>query len=90
VFVQIGDLESAREAVVQGADVIVCQGVDAGGHQWKNGAGVVVLVPEVKELIKEMGRGNEVAVVAAGGIVDGRGVVAGLSLGKYEARLCAL
>jgi len=83
VWVQAGDLQSAREAVGQGADVIVAQGVDGGGHQWAQGAGVVVVVPEVRDLVVEMGKGGEVAVVAAGGIVDGRGVVAGLSLGMF-------
>lgn len=82
VFVQVGDVGSAREAVDHGADVIVVQGVDAGGHQWAQGAGVVALVPEVRDLVVEMGKGEEVAVVATGGMVDGRGVAAGLSLGE--------
>jgi NAD(P)H-dependent flavin oxidoreductase YrpB (nitropropane dioxygenase family) len=41
----------------------------------------MVVVPEVRNLVDQMGKGNEVAAVAAGGIVDGRGVVTGLSLG---------
>ncbi len=83
VFVQVGDLASTREAIEQGADVIVAQGGDAGGHQWAKGASVMVLVPEVRDLVEEMGKGEKVAVVAAGGIVDGRGVVAALSLGTF-------
>jgi nitronate monooxygenase len=83
VFVQVGDLDSAREAIEQGADVIVSQGVDAGGHQWAHGASVVVMVPEVRDLVEQMGKTEKVAVVAAGGIVDGRGVVASLGLGKF-------
>ena len=80
IFVQVGTVEAAREAMGQGADVVVAQGTDAGGHQSKLGAGVVVLVPEVRDLVEKEGNG-EVAVVAAGGLVDGRGVVAGLGLG---------
>ena len=80
IFVQVGAVDAAREAVRQGADVVVAQGTDAGGHQIKVGAGVVVLVPEVRDLVEKEGKG-EVAVVAAGGLVDGRGVVAALGLG---------
>ena len=81
VFVQIGDLKHAREAIEQGADVIVAQGADAGGHQWAHGASVVSLVPEVRDLVRAAGKDGEVAVVAAGGIVDGRGLAAALALG---------
>ena len=83
VWVQVGDLTSAKEAIEQGADIIVVQGIDAGGHQWAQGAGIVALVPEVRNMVDQMGKGHEVAVLAAGGIVDGRGVVAGLSLGEF-------
>lgn len=82
VFVQVGTVEAARQAVVDGADVVVAQGVDAGGHQYAKGSGVVSLVPEVKSMVEEEFAGKEVAVVAAGGIVDGRGVAAALALGK--------
>jgi nitronate monooxygenase len=81
IFVQIGTLASAKEAIEQGADVIVAQGGDAGGHQWTQGVSVMVLVPEVRDLVNQMGKRDEVAVLAAGGIVDGRGAVAALSLG---------
>ena len=80
IFVQVGTVDAAREAVRQGADVVVAQGTDAGGHQIKVGAGVVALVPEVRDMVDKEGNG-EVAVVAAGGLVDGRGVVAALGLG---------
>ena len=80
IFVQVGTLDAATEAMRQGADVVVAQGADAGGHQFKVGAGVAVLVPEVRDLVEKEGK-VEVAVVAAGGLVDGRGVVAGLGLG---------
>lgn len=82
VFVQVGNVAAAREALRDGADVLVCQGVDAGGHQFRRGTGVVSFVPEVRDLVENEAAGREVAVVAAGGIADGRGVAAALALGK--------
>ncbi|RSL62559.1 hypothetical protein CEP53_004734 [Fusarium sp. AF-6] len=46
VFVQVGNVAAAREAVLDGADVLVTQGVDADGHQFRQGAGIVSFVPE--------------------------------------------
>ncbi|KAB5571818.1 FMN-dependent 2-nitropropane dioxygenase [Coniochaeta sp. 2T2.1] len=85
VFVQVGTVGAARRAVRDGADVVVAQGVDAGGHQFAKGAGVVSLVPEVRSMLDEEFAGKEVALVAAGGIVDGRGVAAALALGAEGA-----
>lgn len=82
VMIQVGTVEAARKAVKDGADVVVAQGVDAGGHQYARGAGVVSLVPEVKSMVDKEFPGKEVVVVAAGGIVDGRGIAAALALGK--------
>ncbi|TIC91665.1 Nitronate monooxygenase [Colletotrichum higginsianum] len=81
VFVQVGTVAAAREAAEDGADVIVAQGVDAGGHQFARGCGVVALVPEVRAMLTAEFPGREVAVVAAGGIVEGSGVAAALALG---------
>lgn len=73
----------AQEAEQQGADVIVAQGSDAGGHRGtfsvdekKDGAniGTFSLVPQIVDHV-------QVPVVAAGGVVDGRGLVAALALG---------
>jgi nitronate monooxygenase len=82
VFVQVGTVSAARQAVKDGAEVIVAQGVDAGGHQFAKGAGVVSLVPEVRSMLDEEFSGKEIGLVAAGGIVDGRGVAAALALGE--------
>ena len=68
----------ARQAIDAGADVVVAQGGEAGGH----GTGTrstFTLVPEVADLIAE--RAPETLVLAAGGIADGRGLAAALSLG---------
>lgn len=81
VFVQVGNVEVAREAARQGADIIVAQGIDAGGHQWAQGAGVISLVPEVRDMLDAEFKGQDIALIAAGGIVDGRGVAAALALG---------
>ena len=71
-----------------GCDVVVVQGTDAGGHQWAQGASLITLVPEVRDMLKQDFNGSNVAVIAAGGIVDGRGVAAQLALGMglQEAR----
>ncbi|KAG6016914.1 hypothetical protein E4U54_000155, partial [Claviceps lovelessii] len=80
IFVQVGNVAAAREAVLDGADVLVCQGIDAGGHQFRKGMGVVSFVPEVRSLLEEEFAGREVAVLAAGGIADERGVAAAMML----------
>lgn len=80
--VQVGTVAAAREAVSASADVIVAQGGDAGGHQFAKVAGTIALVPEVRDAIDADGRREDVALLAAGGIVDGRGVAAALALGK--------
>lgn len=81
VFVQVGNVAAAREAVVDGADVVVCQGIDAGGHQFRRGMGVVSFVPEARRMLDEEFPDRDVALVAAGGIVNGKGVAAALALG---------
>ena len=81
IFVQVGTVEAAKEAAIHGADVIVAQGIDAGGHQWAQGASIVTLVPEVRELLDRDFKGQDIALMAAGGIMDGRGFAAAVALG---------
>jgi enoyl-[acyl-carrier protein] reductase II len=70
---QVGDLRTAELALEAGADVLVAQGWEAGGHAgW---VATMVLVPQVVDLA------GDVPVLAAGGIADGRGVAAALALG---------
>ncbi|KFH41544.1 Nitronate monooxygenase-like protein [Hapsidospora chrysogenum ATCC 11550] len=81
VFVQVGNVTAAREAVRDGADVLVCQGVDAGGHQFRRGQGVVSLVPGVRQMLKDEFPEKEIVLLGAGGIADGHGVAAVMTLG---------
>jgi len=69
-----GKVEHARRAVEAGCDVVVAQGTEAGGHTGQIAA--MPLVPQVVDAV-----GSAVPVVAAGGIFDGRGLVAALALG---------
>jgi nitronate monooxygenase len=78
VFVTVGTAEEGRAAVAAGADVIVAQGWEAGGHVWGT-VSTLALVPRVVDAVKP------VPVVAAGGIADGRGLAAVLALGAAGA-----
>ncbi|KAI0859123.1 FMN-dependent 2-nitropropane dioxygenase [Xylaria cubensis] len=85
VIVQVGTVAAARQAAELGADVIVAQGIDAGGHQFVKSAGIVSLVPEVRDMVREEFPDREIVVWAAGGIADGRGAAAALALGAEAA-----
>jgi nitronate monooxygenase len=81
LILQVTDLEEAREAVDLGADVIVAQGTESGGHGARRGRSTLPFVPLVADLAAP------VPVLAAGGIADGRGVAAALALGAAGALL---
>jgi nitronate monooxygenase len=76
----VGSAEEARRAVACGADMIVAQGWEAGGHVW-GGVATLPLVPAVVDAVAP------VPVIAAGGIGDARGVAAVLALGAQAAWL---
>ncbi len=81
VWIQISTVVDALEVANScNPDVIVVQGTDAGGHGLERGAGVVSLLPEVMDALKAQGHGS-IPLLAAGGIVEGRGVAASLVLG---------
>jgi len=73
VLYQVGSVAEAREAEGAGADVIIVQGVEAGGHV-RGHRGLSVLLPEVADAVR-------LPVAASGGIVDGRGLAGALALG---------
>lgn len=64
----------AVKAQQLGADLIICEGIEAGGHDSPLDLGLFALVPQVVQAV-------DLPVVAAGGIVNGNGVVAALALG---------
>lgn len=70
---QVQSVEQARRAAEAGADVIVAQGGEAGGHGASRGT--LPLVAEIVDVVAA------IPVAAAGGIADGRGLAAALMLG---------
>jgi len=81
LIVQVTDLDEARVAIDAGADVIVAQGTEAGGHSGRTGRSTMAFVPVVVDLAAPT------PVLAAGGIADGRGVAAALALGAAGAMI---
>lgn len=74
---QVQSMVHAREAVDSGADVIVAQGSEAGGHSGSRST--FTLVSEVADFLAHVA--PDTLLVAAGGIADGRGLAAALMLG---------
>jgi nitronate monooxygenase len=74
VIWQCGSADEARWAKEAGADAVIAQGVEAGGHV-RGTVTTFALIPEVRDAIGDM------PFVAAGGIADGRGLAAALALG---------
>ena len=70
----VASAAEARRAVAAGVDVVVAQGWEAGGHV-RGDVATLALVPAVVDAVAPT------PVVAAGGIADGRGLVAALALG---------
>ncbi len=74
---QVQTLHHAKQAIDCGAEIIVAQGAEAGGHG-RNRA-TMTLVPEVADHIAS--HAPDIVLCAAGGIADGRGLAASLMLG---------
>ncbi len=62
VFVQVGDVEAGREAVAAGADALIAQGTEAGGHVWSSSP--------LAALVAALSQATGLPVIAAGGIAD--------------------
>jgi len=78
---QVGSVDDATRAVDGGAEVVIAQGYEAGGHNYQGVAGqpglpTFVLLPTVVDAV-----GRQAMVLGSGGISDGRGVAAALALG---------
>jgi nitronate monooxygenase len=87
-FANVSTVGEARQAESAGADVVVAQGAEAGGHRGCFNAsmaerqliGLCSLVPAVVDAVR-------IPVVATGGIADGRGVAAALALGASAVQI---
>jgi nitronate monooxygenase len=77
--IQVTTLDDARQALDLGADVVVAQGSEAGGHG--EGRGTLPFVPAVVDIA------GATPVLAAGGIANGRGLAAALVLGAAGAMI---
>ncbi|MGA1298171.1 MAG: NAD(P)H-dependent flavin oxidoreductase [Ilumatobacteraceae bacterium] len=69
-----GKVRHAEAAVASGCDFVVAQGTEGGGHTGT--VATMALVPQVVDAV-----GDQVPVVAAGGLFDGRGLAASIALG---------
>lgn len=78
VMVTVGSVEEAMRAADHGADMIVAQGWEAGGHV-RGEIATLPLTPAVVDAVSPL------PVIAAGGITDGRGLAAALCLGAQAA-----
>src|SRR5262245_43333114 len=80
VLYQVGRLGDAIVAAAAGADVIICQGVEAGGHV-QGEVSSLVLLPQVVRAV-------EVPVLASGGFATGGGLLAAFALGAQGLLCC--
>ncbi|HEU4965281.1 MAG TPA: nitronate monooxygenase family protein [Bacilli bacterium] len=79
-MVAISTAMHAAKAEQAGADILIAEGTEAGGHNGPAEVTTFALIPQVVSAVS-------VPVLAAGGIVDGRGLVAALALGAAGVQL---
>lgn len=79
-FHVVPSVRGAQKAERAGADAVICEGYEAGGHNSPHEITTLALVPQVADTVN-------VPVVAAGGIADGRGIAAVMALGADGAQL---
>ena len=76
----VASVKHAASAEAKGVDAVIAEGYEAGGHNGFDELPTLILVPQVVDAVR-------IPVVAAGGIVDARGVVAALVLGAEGVQL---
>lgn len=76
----VASVKHATSAEARGVDAVIAEGYEAGGHNGFDELPTFVLVPQVVDAVR-------IPVIAAGGIVDARGVVAALAFGAEGVQL---
>lgn len=89
VMAMVTTVEEAELVTERGADIVVAQGAEAGGHRstFELGPGGEVPLVGTLALIPQVVDAVDIPVVAAGGIADGRGLLAALALGASGAQV---
>lgn len=72
--------ELAKKCEAAGVDAIIAEGFEAGGHNGRDEITTMTLIPQVVDAVK-------IPVIAAGGIGDGRAIVAALALGAQGVQM---
>lgn len=80
VMVVVSTAQHAVKAEQAGADILIAEGFEAGGHNGPAEVTTFALIPQVASAVS-------IPVVAAGGVADGRGLVAALALGAAGVQL---
>ena len=91
VISMVTNVKDAISVARNGTDIVMAQGAEAGGHRltFNNKIenkdisliGTMALVPQIVDGLEKELKDKSIPVIAAGGIVDGRGIVAALALG---------
>ncbi|MDL9944704.1 nitronate monooxygenase [Gordonia sp. ABSL11-1] len=91
VAVTVTSLVEAGAAIGSGADALIVQGIEAGGHRglWTDDPAQVAGGPRVPtaDLVRIIGAAVDVPVIAAGGVTDGAAIRSMMSLGAAAAQL---
>ncbi len=76
----VANVKFAKKSEDAGVDAIAAEGYEAGGHNGKDEITTMALIPQIVEAV-------DIPVVAAGGIADGKGFAAALSLGAQGVQM---
>ena len=76
----VSSVKFAQKAAAAGVDAVVCEGFEAGGHNGREETTTFTLIPMVKEQLT-------IPVIAAGGIANGKGMLAAMVLGADGVQL---